>query len=60
MSFADAAAWAGRWGSRVECLGRAGHINAESGFGPWPEGLRLLAELRASGDSAPALRCRAG
>jgi predicted alpha/beta hydrolase family esterase len=27
---------------------RAGHINAESGYGPWPEGRRLLDELVAS------------
>lgn len=27
-------------------LGEAGHINAESGFGPWPQGLALLHQLQ--------------
>jgi predicted alpha/beta hydrolase family esterase len=26
-------------------LDRAGHINVEAGYGPWPEGRRLLDEL---------------
>lgn len=33
------------WGSRLVTLEGAGHINADSGFGPWPEGRKLLAEL---------------
>jgi predicted alpha/beta hydrolase family esterase len=33
------------WRSRWIDLGPAGHVNAESGFGPWPEGLALVAEL---------------
>lgn len=36
MSAADARAWARRWGSHWINLGDAGHINAESGFGPLP------------------------
>jgi predicted alpha/beta hydrolase family esterase len=40
-----AAALARAWGSRLETLERAGHINADAGFGPWPEGQRLLAAL---------------
>ena len=40
-----AAAIARAWGSRLVVLGRAGHVNAETGFGPWPEGRRLLDEL---------------
>ncbi|MET0334756.1 MAG: alpha/beta hydrolase [Rhizobacter sp.] len=36
MSAADAAHWADRWGSHFHNLGDAGHINAESGFGPLP------------------------
>lgn len=35
-----------RWGCRFVPLQDAGHINAESGHGPWPEGLRLLTALR--------------
>lgn len=33
------------WGAELTILPRAGHINVESGFGPWPEGQRWLAEL---------------
>lgn len=38
--------WAERWGSRYINIGAAGHINIESGYGPWPEGLRLFEALR--------------
>lgn len=38
--------WAGVWGSRYRNLGDAGHINVESGYGAWPEGLALFQELR--------------
>ncbi len=31
------------WGSRCLDAGEAGHINVESGHGPWPEGLMSLA-----------------
>ena len=31
------------WGSAVVDAGEAGHLNSESGFGPWPEGLMRLA-----------------
>jgi predicted alpha/beta hydrolase family esterase len=34
MRFMGAAYWAHRWGSRLVNLGKAGHVNAESGFGP--------------------------
>jgi predicted alpha/beta hydrolase family esterase len=43
---ARAEAFARAWGSRVVMLRGAAHINAESGFGAWPEGRRLLDELR--------------
>jgi prephenate dehydrogenase len=33
------------WGSRLVEVGAAGHINAESGLGDWPEGKRLLRHL---------------
>ena len=39
-----------RWGSRRVDLGEAGHINTESGYGPWPQGLDLLAELQMAFD----------
>jgi predicted alpha/beta hydrolase family esterase len=41
-----AAVLARAWGSRLVTLRSAGHINADAGFGPWPEGRTLLAELR--------------
>lgn len=40
-----AEAFARAWGSRFICLERAGHINSDSGYGDWPEGRALLAEL---------------
>jgi len=37
--FADA------WGARLVDTGACGHLNADGGFGPWPQGYRLLASL---------------
>ncbi len=39
----DLARW---WGARFHLLHGAGHINTESGHGPWAEGEALLQELR--------------
>jgi predicted alpha/beta hydrolase family esterase len=33
------------WGAKFVNAGEAGHINADSGYGPWPEGLFLLSNL---------------
>jgi predicted alpha/beta hydrolase family esterase len=33
------------WGSQFVDAGRGGHLNADAGFGPWPVGEALLAEL---------------
>ena len=33
------------WGSRFVDAGRSGHLNTDAGFGPWPLGEALLAEL---------------
>lgn len=38
--------WAGHWGSDYLNIGAAGHINVDSGHGPWPEGLELYRTLR--------------
>jgi predicted alpha/beta hydrolase family esterase len=38
-TFADA------WGSRLEIIGAAGHINSASALGDWPAGKALLYEL---------------
>jgi predicted alpha/beta hydrolase family esterase len=40
--------YAEAWGSRFVLLEAAGHINAASGFGPWPEGYALLDSLRVA------------
>jgi hypothetical protein len=44
--FARATALAKAWGSRLVDAGDSGHLNADAGFGPWPLGESLLAELR--------------
>jgi predicted alpha/beta hydrolase family esterase len=33
------------WGSRFVNIGPHGHLNVDAGFGPWPEGEKLLQEL---------------
>lgn len=43
-----AAFWADRWGSRLIALEGVGHINEDSGHGPWPLGLDLCHSLRAA------------
>lgn len=40
-----ARAMAADWGAGAESLGSAGHVNAESGLGDWPDGLARLAKL---------------
>jgi uncharacterized protein len=47
VSVERASQFAEAWGGRLVILEGAGHINADAGFGPWPEGRRLLAELTA-------------
>lgn len=37
---------AGKWGSTLVDIGRAGHINGASRIGRWPHGLELLNTLR--------------
>lgn len=46
VTLARAAAFAKAWGSRLVTLEGAVHINGDAGYGPWPEGKKLLAELR--------------
>lgn len=46
VSLARAQQFSDCWGSRkLVKIDHAGHINVASGFGAWPEGLRLLHEL---------------
>ena len=42
-SLADSEALARQWGAQLLDAGSAGHLNAESGHGPWPEGLLQFA-----------------
>jgi len=44
-SFAKAEDAAADWGAFLVDAGESGHINAESGHGPWPEGLMVFAEF---------------
>jgi predicted alpha/beta hydrolase family esterase len=37
------------WGSRLVNIGPGGHINADAGFGPWPQGQQLLQDLIEQG-----------
>jgi pimeloyl-ACP methyl ester carboxylesterase len=50
MAFDTAARWVKLWKADLVNLGDAGHINSESGFGPWPEGLALLERLRRAAE----------
>jgi predicted alpha/beta hydrolase family esterase len=43
--FERARGLADAWGSRFVDAGNSGHLNADAGFGPWPLGETLLAEL---------------
>lgn len=42
-----AADMANCWGSRFIDAGESGHLNAESGHGPWPDGLMAFAHFMA-------------
>jgi predicted alpha/beta hydrolase family esterase len=46
-SFEASARLAAAWGAALIDAGRTGHINVESGHGPWPEGERYLAAFLA-------------
>ncbi len=45
MALARARTCADDWGAEFVNAGALGHINVESGFGPWPEGERMLRRL---------------
>lgn len=53
MSFPRATHWATTWGASLVDLGEAGHINAQAGFGAWPYGLSLLADLATRAGMLP-------
>lgn len=56
MSFERAHRWAETWGSQLIDAGHAGHINAKSGYGPWPEGISLYEKLRTPVSHSGAFR----
>ncbi len=49
-SLARAQAFAGAWGSAFVDCGAAGHLNAESGLGDWPQGHEILTQLMQAKD----------
>ena len=51
LALADARRLAHKLGSRFVDAGEAGHIDAASGYGPWPRGERLLARLFAAAET---------
>jgi predicted alpha/beta hydrolase family esterase len=56
MSIGSARRWARFWGAAFVNAGPAGHINAASGYGAWPEGLRFFKYLQSTaprGSSVP-------
>ncbi|MBM4363070.1 MAG: alpha/beta hydrolase [Deltaproteobacteria bacterium] len=48
VRFARATAFAEAWGARLVDAGRSGHLNVDSGHGPFPEGLAELDGLLAT------------
>jgi predicted alpha/beta hydrolase family esterase len=44
-SYEQAGDIANAWGSMLIDAGEAGHINTESGHGPWPEGTMVFAQF---------------
>lgn len=49
--FERVAALARDWGATLADLGEVGHLNPASGFGPWPEAPRLIAQAVALSSS---------
>ena len=48
MALTPARQLADAWGARFVNAGAAGHINADSGFGRWPQGKKLLGAMVAA------------
>lgn len=45
-TFEDAVRYAQGWGAELVDAGDAGHIDTSAGYGAWPDGERLVRELR--------------
>jgi predicted alpha/beta hydrolase family esterase len=37
--------FANAWGSKLVEIGAAGHVNADTGFGEWPQGEQMLSDF---------------
>lgn len=44
--FDRVAGMASDWGAELHDAGEVGHLNPPAGFGPWPDGYRLIEQLR--------------
>jgi len=44
-TFKDSAGYADDWGAELVDAGDAGHIDTSAGYGPWPDGERLVDSL---------------
>lgn len=56
MDFAQSAELADQWGAGLIDMGHAGHINAASGFGPWPGGKLIRDSLVEQTATPPVFR----
>ncbi|GLX51080.1 hypothetical protein Shyhy01_40300 [Streptomyces hygroscopicus subsp. hygroscopicus] len=52
--FDRVAALAAAWGSRLENLGRVGHLNPASGYGEWPRAEEFVRDLGRTSPHTPA------
>lgn len=55
MTFDAASLWAQHWGARLIDAGHVGHINVDSGHGPWLLGLAIYRGLKRELRAAPAV-----
>jgi predicted alpha/beta hydrolase family esterase len=53
VRLSSAAYWAQCWGSQLENIGAAGHINVDSGHGPWPRGWHSSGRCRRRRATSP-------
>lgn len=53
VRLSSATYWAQCWGCQLVNIGAAGHINVDSGHGPWPRGLALFKALQAAQGDLP-------
>jgi predicted alpha/beta hydrolase family esterase len=53
LGFEETQYWARRWGFALYNAGKVGHINVESGHGPWALVQELLRTMRSAAESLP-------